>query len=293
MQGRNLLRRSAGWCAGWRNKFRPTGWCPVGVLVYNPSMEFTGEIAEIQQRLAASHEMAVRRNAVLQELAPRRGERVIEVGCGAGLLLRDIGLALGPHGLAAGVDVSPDQIAAAVRQCAGVPAVKPMVGDIRVLDYPDGVFDAAVAVQVVEYIEDAPGALAELRRVLKPGGRFHCLATNWDSAFWHGPDEALTAEITGVWDGHAPWPNLPARLPPMLARAGFGNIRTLPVPIVNPDLHENTFAWWIARLMAAYAVDNGVCATRAEEWLAALDAAEVAGEFFFSSVPILTTAIAS
>ena len=256
-------------------------------------MEFTGEIAEIQQRLAASHEMAVRRNAVLQELAPRRGERVIEVGCGAGLLLRDIGLALGPHGLAAGVDISPDQIAVATRECDGVPAVKPMVCDIRSLDYPDGVFDAAVAVQVVEYIEDAPGALAELRRVLKPGGRFHCLATNWDSAFWHGPDEALTAEITQVWDGHAAWPNLPARLPPMLARAGFGKIRTLPVPVVNPDLHENTFAYWIARLMAAYAVDRGVPAARAEAWLAALDAADAEGEFFFSSVPILTTAIAA
>ncbi len=35
-----------------------------------------------------------------------------------------------------------------------------MVGDIRALDYPDAVFDAAVAVQVVEYIEDAEGALA-------------------------------------------------------------------------------------------------------------------------------------
>jgi len=79
----------------------------------------------------------------------------------------------------------------------------------------------------------------------------------------------------------------------MLAKAGFSNIRTLPVPIVNPDLHENTFAWWIARLMAAYAVGQGVSAARADEWLAALDAAEVAGEFFFSSVPILTTAIAS
>jgi SAM-dependent methyltransferase len=168
-----------------------------------------------------------------------------------------------------------------------------MVCDIRALDYPDAVFDAAVAVQVVEYIDDAPGALAELRRVLKPGGRFHCLATNWDSAFWHGPDEALTAEITDVWDNHAPWPNLPARLPPMLARAGFGNIRTLPVPIVNPDLHENTFAWWIARLMTAYAVNKGVAPARADEWLAALDAAEAAGEFFFSSVPILTTAIAN
>ncbi len=256
-------------------------------------MDFTGEIASVQQRLAACQEMAARRHAVLQELNPRRGERVLEVGCGAGLLLRDIGLALGPHGLAAGVDISPDQIAAATRECAGVPAVKPMVCDIRKLGYPDSVFDAAVAVQVVEYIEDAPGALAELRRVLKPGGRFLCLATNWDSAFWHGPAVGLTAEIAGAWDGHAAWPNLPARLPPMLARSGFASIRTLPVPVVNPNLHENTFAYWIARLMAAYAAAQGVPRERAAEWLAALDAAEVEGEFFFSSVPILTTAIAT
>jgi len=256
-------------------------------------MEFTGEIAHIQQRLAACTEMAARRHAVLQELAPRRGERVIEVGCGAGLLLREIGLALGPHGLAAGVDVSPDQIEAATRECAGVPAVKPMVCDIRALDYPDSVFDAAVAVQVLEYIEDAPGALAELRRVLKPGGRFHCLATNWDSAFWHGPDAALTEAITSAWDGHAAWPNLPARLPPMLARAGFSGIRTVPVPIVNPSLHENTFAYWAARLMAEYAVERGFPEARAREWLAALDRAEEEGEFFFSSVPILTIATAT
>jgi len=256
-------------------------------------MDFTGEIATAQQRLAACQEMAARRHAVLQELNPRRGERVLEVGCGAGLLLRDIGLALGPHGLAAGVDVSPDQIAAATRECAGVPAVKPMVCDIRALDYPDGVFDAAVAVQVVEYIDDAEGALAELRRVLKPGGRFLCLATNWDSAFWHGPDVGLTAEIAAAWEGQAAWPNLPARLPPMLARGGFASIRTLPVPIVNPNLHENTFAYWIARLMAAYAVGRGVPGPRADAWLQALDAAEAEGEFFFSSVPILTTAIAT
>lgn len=256
-------------------------------------MEFTGQIAEIQQRLAACREMAARRHAVLQELEPRRGQRVLEVGCGAGLLLREIGLAVGPHGLAAGIDISSDQIAAAERECHGVPAVKPMVGDVRKLSYPDGVFDEAVAVQVLEYIKDVPGALAEIRRVLKRGGRFLCLATNWDSAFWHGPPEELTEEIAAAWAGHAPWPNLPARLPPMLARSGFGNIRWLPVPIVNPTLHDNTFAYWIARLMATYAVEQGVAKERARAWLTALDEAEAKGEFFFSSVPILTSAIAA
>jgi hypothetical protein len=45
--------------------------------------------------------------------------------------------------------------------------------------------------------------------------------------------------------------------------------------------------------MATYAVERGVSKARAEEWLTALDAAEAAGEFFFSSVPILTTALAT
>lgn len=256
-------------------------------------MEFVGEIARIQQRLALTQELAARRAAVLETLSPRRGERVLEVGCGAGLLLREIGLAVGPHGLAAGVDISPDQIAVAERECEGVPAVIPKATDIRALDYPDEVFDAAVAVQVVEYVDEVEAALAELRRVLKPGGRFLCLATNWDSAFWHGAEPALTRAMMDAWDAHAPHPNLPARLSPLLVAARFRNVRQIPVPIVNPSLHENSFAYWGARLMAAYAVETGMAAERAQAWLDQLDRAEEADEFFFSSVPILTTATAA
>jgi ubiquinone/menaquinone biosynthesis C-methylase UbiE len=256
-------------------------------------MEFTGEIAAIQQRLAECHDLAARRMAVVQALAPRRGERVLEIGCGAGLLLREIALATGPHGLAAGVDISPDQVAAAEARSSGVPGVLPAVGDARALDWPDAVFDAAVAVQVLEYIGDTPAAIAELRRVLKPGGRLLLLSTNWDSAFWHGPEAGLTAEIARAWEGHAAHPNLPARLAPMLARAGFAGIRQLPVPVVNPELHEGAFAYWLARLMAAFAERTGVPAERARAWLDALDRAEAEGEFFFSSVPILTSATAA
>lgn len=160
------------------------------------------------------------------------------------------------------------------------------------LPWPDDVFDAAVAVQALEYVPAVETALAEAHRVLKPGGRICCLATNWTSAFWHGPDPALTAEIAGAWDGHAPHPNLPARLPAMLARAGFGEIRQFPVPVVDPDLDPDSFAWWMARLMAAEAVRSDVPGDRAEAWLAALDRAQASGDFFFSMVPILTRAVA-
>lgn len=253
-------------------------------------MEFTGEIARLQQRLAECQELSLRRYAVVEQLAPRRGERVLEIGCGAGLLLREIGLATGPHGLAAGVDVSHDQIARAAEECAAVPAVRPAVGDATALDYPDGVFDAAVAVQVVEYISDAERCLAEIHRVLKPGGRLVCLATNWTSTFWHGPGATLSAEIARAWERHAAHPNLPARLGPMLGRTGFERIRQLPVPIVNAEFDEGAYAYWLARLMAGYAEREGVAPATAAAWLAALERAEEEGEFFFQSVPILTTA---
>lgn len=255
-------------------------------------MLFVGEIAEIQQRLAGSRELGERRRLVLQELAPRRGERVLEVGCGAGLLLREIGLAVGPHGLAAGLDISPDQLAAAALACAGVPAVRPAEGDILAAPFPDAAFDAVVAVQVLEYIAPVRAALAEARRVLKPGGRLLCLATNWDTAVWHGVPRELSAEIGAAWAGHADWPNLPAILGPMLVRAGFGAIRQVPVPVVNPSFHPESFAYGTARLMAAHAVACGVSTARAEAWLAALDAAEAREEFFFSSLPIMTSALA-
>jgi len=256
-------------------------------------MKFAGEIAALQQRMSACREMAERRSAVVGALAPRRGERVLEIGCGAGLLLREIGLGLGPHGLAAGIDVSEDQIAAAAVECEGVPAVNPQVGDARRLGFPDAVFDAAVAVQVIEYVEEAEAAIAEVRRVLKTGGRLLVLATNWDSAFWHGAPPALTRVIAEAWEGHAAHPNLPARLAPMLALAGFAGIRQTPVPIVNAEFAEHAFAFGLARLMAEHAVGQGVARMEAEAWIAALHEADARGEFFFSSVPILTTASAA
>jgi len=256
-------------------------------------MEFIGRIAALQQRLAGTEAVAERRKAVLSALAPTRGERVLEIGCGAGLLLREVGLATGPHGLAAGVDISLDQILAARATCAEVPAVKPEVGDATHLAWPDAAFDALVAVEALEHIAPVEPALAEMRRVLKPGGRLIALATNWTSAFWHGADASLTAEITAAWAGHAAHANLPARLPHRLTAAGFEGIRQFPVPVVDPDLHDQSFAWWIARLMAVHATQRGVSTERTEIWLAELDAAQEAGDFFFSMVPILTEARAA
>ncbi|MEM8596857.1 MAG: methyltransferase domain-containing protein [Pseudomonadota bacterium] len=250
-------------------------------------MDFTARQTELQRRMAETRDLAQRRLAILHELAPRRGERVLEIGCGAGLLLREIALATGPHGLAAGLDLSAEQVAAAEAACRGVPGVQIRLGDGAALDWPDAVFDAAVAAHVLEYLEAPEAALDGIRRALKPGGRLVCLAVNWDADFWHGPDAALTAPVQAAWRALLPRPNLPAQLGPMLSRAGFGALRQVPVPVVNASLAEDLLAPWMAALMA-----DAAGPPAGPRWLDALEAADQAGEMFHSSVPILTTAVA-
>src|SRR5690606_2246073 len=136
------------------------------------TMEYAGDLAGVQRDLARSHDMDRRRSHVLAALAPVPGEEIVEVGCGGGLLLRELGRAVAPVGFVLGVDLSDDQVAAATEACVDVPNVRVEVGTATALDVEDGRFDGSVSTQVLEYIEDVETALAELARVTRVGGRF-------------------------------------------------------------------------------------------------------------------------
>jgi ubiquinone/menaquinone biosynthesis C-methylase UbiE len=256
------------------------------------AMQFTGDIANIQRRVAQSLDLVARRIAVIDAVQPRTGEHILDVGCGGGFYVRELGLAVGASGRVCGLDLSADQIAAAQAHCGDLPNVDLKIGDALNLPYADRAFDAVLSVQVIEYIGDAGRAISELARVLKSGGRFINSATNWGSLFWHGADEALTRRVLDAWDRHAPHPNLPATMPRLLSQAGLTAVRQVPTTIVNTAFHENSFSYWAARLMTAFATSKGmVTAAEAEQWLAELDGASRNGGYFFSSVPILTTGV--
>ena len=106
------------------------------------------------------HEAAVR------HLAPVSGKRVLDIGCGEGEL---VGLLAAQGAEAVGADYVEQSVATA-RQ--NVPGARFEVADARSLPFPDGSFDAVVALGVIGYLDDADSAafLAECRRVLAPGG---------------------------------------------------------------------------------------------------------------------------
>jgi ubiquinone/menaquinone biosynthesis C-methylase UbiE len=254
-------------------------------------MEFVGELAVVQQRLAACRDLVARRLAVLEALAVAPGEQVLEAGCGSGLLLREIGAAVGEQGLAIGIDVSPDQLTAARSHCVDMTQVQVRVEDMRAVAAADERFDATVYVQVLEYVPDVETAVAEAARVTKRGGRFVNVATNWGALWWAGGEAELTARMVSAWHGHAPHPNLPVVLPLLLEHAGFTAVHQRPLTILNRHFHADTFSYWAARLIAAYATANGgISPDDASRWMDSLTAADEHRCYFFSSVPVLTTA---
>jgi arsenite methyltransferase len=256
-------------------------------------MQYTGDIASIQQRLAETSDLQRRRLAVLDALAARPGERILEVGCGGGALLPAVGATVGSSGRVVGIDISQDQIAAARRRFGNQTNIETSVLDARQLPYPAASFDAFVAIQVIEYLDAPRQALTELRRVATDRARAVILSTNWDTVFWNTSDEDLTRRVQLAWRQHAPHPNLPADIRPVLRQAGFQVIQQSPVTIINRAYHEDSFAFWAARLMVAFCVARSLISQGdADAWLKSLSDMQEADRFFLSATPILTVATA-
>jgi ubiquinone/menaquinone biosynthesis C-methylase UbiE len=127
------------------------------------------------QRLFVSvpHPLITRRR-LRDVLAPRAGERILEIGPGTGYYTLDLARWVAPGGRVDIFDLQQemlDHTMRRVRKTGLAVPVCPQQGDARALPYPDASFDAAVMVTVLGEIPDQRAALAEVRRVLKPSGR--------------------------------------------------------------------------------------------------------------------------
>jgi ubiquinone/menaquinone biosynthesis C-methylase UbiE len=101
----------------------------------------------------------------------RPGMRLLDCGCGPGAITVDLAATLAP-GDVVGIDIRADALAQA-RQRAherGLTNVAFQVADVYRLPFPDATFDAAWTCAVLQHLADPITALAEIRRVLKPGG---------------------------------------------------------------------------------------------------------------------------
>jgi ubiquinone/menaquinone biosynthesis C-methylase UbiE len=115
----------------------------------------------------------ITRERLRDVLAPRPGDRVLEVGPGTGYYSLHVAEWIKPGGKLDVLDIQQEMLDHVMRRAqeCGIENIVSSRADARDLPYPDDSFDAAYLTVVLGEIPDQDGALCELRRVLKPGGR--------------------------------------------------------------------------------------------------------------------------
>lgn len=164
------------------------------------------------------------RAQTLRHAALQAGERMLDVGCGTGVLTCLAAAAVGPHGRAVGVDPAPRMIAVALRNATHAYSHAEFhVGVIERLPFADASFDVVLSSLMLHHLppELKRAGLAEVYRVLRPGGRL--VVVDLDH-----PGNPLW------WLPFGPWllvpmiaDNLRGRIPRYLEAAGFRPVRAL------------------------------------------------------------------
>lgn len=254
-------------------------------------LQFDAETARILDDGYQGFDISRRRLANLAALSPEPGDTVVDIGAGTGLLTLDLARAVGETGTVIAIDPSPEMRAAAATRCSDRANVRIVDGAADRLPLDTGSTNRAVSLQVFEYVDDIPAALAEVHRVLRPHGRVVIGDIHWDSHVWHADDQERMAQMLRLWDHHLIERRVPALLPPLLRHAGFA------VEAVMPELcHDSVFrADGLARLMIhlirAYCRQNRLAAEdEVEDWIQEQHRLAEEGRFFFAITHYVVTA---
>lgn len=217
----------------------------------------------------------------LARLALQPGESILEVGCGTGVFLPRLAGLVGPGGRVAGLDHAPAFLDDARKRVAAAGLaghVELVEGDAGNLPFADDTFDAAHCERVLMHLADPDRAIAEMRRVVRPGGRVVAAEVYAAGAAFAGADPELNERIMRAMTSafRNPWMGLELRgrfVDAGLTEVGGEVVGDLERELVQDEADE------IASVARDLAARGEVDTARVEAALADLEARRARGAY--------------
>ncbi|HEU4998865.1 MAG TPA: methyltransferase domain-containing protein [Lapillicoccus sp.] len=222
---------------------------------------------------------------VVDELACRPGDVVVDLGCGPGADLPALAAAVGPAGTVLGIDEDPVAVEEARRATADLAQVSVDQGDGHRLALEDRSVDRVHTDRVLQHVAGPSAVVAEVARVLRADGIAGLAEPDWDTLVIDHPDPARPdAYRRFVTDEVVRNSRIGRRLPALCELAGLRVNRVVPVTAVFRDVAEADRVLGFQRVTER-AVDAGyLTPTDAVAWLEHLRSAP-----FFALATIFVT----
>ncbi|WP_020388593.1 methyltransferase domain-containing protein [Kribbella catacumbae] len=247
------------------------------------NLQFDPGVSRQIESVYTTPDVVEQRRVVRTALALRPGDRVLDVGVGPGLLAAEMAAEVGPDGRVCGIDISDSMLALAGRRTKvpDGPEIELELAAAGRIPHGAESFDVAVSTQVFEYLDDVPGALAEIRRVLRPAGRVVLLDTDWDSIVWRSSDDARMGRVLTAFEEHLEDPHLPRTLGDLLDKAGFTVTHQQVVPMLNVSYDARTYSAGLIDIVEAF-VPGRAKISEQEAGVWADDLRNLGDSYFFS-----------
>ena len=215
-------------------------------------------------------------------LAVQEGETILDVGCGTGGAVRALAPQVGQRGQVIGIDASATMIAEAEKRSAGLTLpIEYRVADAHALPFADNSFDGCYADGVFEILPDPRRALAEMVRVLRPGGRLVIPAPDADGSVIDAADRDVTRRFIHYMSDRESNGWIGRQLPGYALELGLEEINVVPLTGIVTDFAFAYQLWF--RDSLAHAQAAGVLsAAEVTAWVADQEARQRAGRGFLT-----------
>ena len=222
------------------------------------------------------------KSCMLPLLDLRRGDHVLDLGCGTGDDVRVIARLVGESGCAIGVDKSKTMIQEAIKRSDHVELPAQFYeGDAECLNFPDESFDACRVERVLQHLENPRRALQELWRVARPEARIAVAEPDYGTLSISGADETITHKILTQRCAHFCNGKIGRELPALFAELGFSDLKVKLFPSISHCIDgDGSKGRFILCKYAAEACAAGVITEKeSAQWLQQLENSERTGRY--------------